>query len=111
MNPIQATAQPVPLEPTDHTIARLREEVAAGEKVAALDPEGLQALFAAVAGRQRVLTANLMNKPATDAGAEYAQVTGHLKGLAEIEGIAVAVVERGKNAALELKAAEEKEDS
>jgi hypothetical protein len=114
VNSNQATVQtiPVPLERLPETIPNLREAVEAGKALEGLigDP-GIKAIFDGVASRQRELTRLLIQKQATDSGAEYAQITGHLKGLAEIEGIAASVVQRGKEAAPKLRAAEQEEIS
>lgn len=93
---------------SSHLTWEPREAVAAKEAVREIeDHPGLRAILEAIDQRKLDLTSQLLTKPPSEQGAEYADVIGKLKGLDELPLIIAGIIENGRKAEM---AVREQED-
>lgn len=94
--------------PVDLDGIPLTRQVEIGERVKALiEHPGFDDLCEVLKVHRDGLVAMLIHRKPDPEAASYADIVGHLRGLDEIVPLALGIVENGKNAAAELRGAEE----
>jgi|GEM_PF-5747585 len=89
-----------------------QRQVEIGEEVQALmEHPGWEHLVAAAAFRQRMLSSGLMAISGTSEAARYSDLTGHMKGVGEIESIARGLIDVGDQAKAQTREAEIERES